>query len=133
MRTAFLFSLPFVALLAACVTNDMPMPREGARLFAANCAACHGNRADGNEPLVGGQIAPDLTRIAARNNGVLPRSSVLSQIDGYGRGKVPAEVMPEFGTLLTGDLIPVELDGVFTPTPRPLAALLAYLESIQVR
>jgi len=28
-------------------------------------------------------------------------------------------------------LVPVELDGVFTPTPRALAGLLTYLESIQ--
>jgi hypothetical protein len=40
--------------------------------------------------------------------------------------------MPQFGALLQGDLVPVEVDGVLTPTPRPLAALLSYLESIQV-
>jgi hypothetical protein len=40
--------------------------------------------------------------------------------------------MPEFGLLLEGDTVPVDVgDGVFTPTPRPLAALLVYLESIQ--
>jgi hypothetical protein len=40
--------------------------------------------------------------------------------------------MPEFGALLEGDTVPVDVgDGVLTPTPRPLAALLAYLESIQ--
>ncbi len=128
-----LFTLPVVALLAGCVENEMPEPREGALLFADNCAACHGYRADGNEPLVGGQVAPDLTRIAARNGGTLPRAAVLSQIDGYGRGRVAAEVMPAFGNLLTGDPVPVEVDGVFTPTPRALAALLRYLESIQVR
>lgn len=129
MRIPMLFPL---ALLAACTTDDMPGPSEGAALFADNCTACHGYRADGNVQLVGGQTAPDLTRIATRNGGVLPRADVLSQIDGYGRGKVSATVMPEFGALLTGDQVPVEVDGVLTPTPRPLAALLAYLESIQL-
>ena len=57
---------------------------------------------------------------------------MLSQIDGYSRGKSPAHVMPEFGSLLKGELVPVEVDGVLTPTPRPLAALLAYLEAIQL-
>ncbi|WP_171173866.1 cytochrome c [Ruegeria sp. HKCCD8929] len=120
-------------LLAACTVaeTEMPTAQEGAVLFADNCTACHGYRGEGGT-LVGGQTAPDLTRIAARNGGELPRAQVLSQIDGYGRGKVPAEVMPEFGALLQGDLVPVEVDGVLTPTPRPLAALLAYLESIQV-
>ena len=39
--------------------------------------------------------------------------------------------MPEFGADLSGDLVPLDIDGVLTPTPRALAALLAYLESIQ--
>ncbi|TMV08083.1 cytochrome c [Ruegeria sediminis] len=119
--------LPF----ACAVGSKMPTPHEGEALFAANCAACHDYAGTGGA-LVGGQAAPDLTRIAERNGGVFPRAEVLSQIDGYGRGKVSEEVMPEFGTLLEGDLVPVEVDGVLTPTPRPLAALLAYLESIQV-
>ena len=128
-------SIPLLLLiLAACaIDQNMPEPREGAAIFANNCAACHGYRATGNEPLVGGQIAPDLTRISARNSGEFPRSRVLSQIDGYGRGKVSTDIMPQFGTLLEGDLVPVEVDGVLTPTPRPLAALLSFLESIQTR
>lgn len=118
------------ALAAACTADSMPEPSEGARLFADNCTACHGYRGEGGE-LIGGQDAPDLTLIAARNGGVFPRARVLSQIDGYGRGKVPVEIMPEFGALLKGDLVPVEVDGVLTPTPRPLAALLSYLENNQ--
>ena len=123
---------PVLIVVAACTPNDMPEPPEGALLFADNCAACHGARGEGGTSLSNGQPAPDLTRIAARNDGVFPRARVLSQIDGYGRGALPDEAMPEFGALLRGDLIPVEVDGTLTPTPRPLAALLAYLESIQM-
>lgn len=123
--------LPGALILAvACTVDAMPEPDEGARVFADNCTACHGYRGRG-EALIGGQNAPDLTRIAARNGGTFPRARVLSQIDGYGRGKVSARVMPEFGALLAGDLVPVEVDGTLTPTPRPLAALLAFLEDIQ--
>lgn len=133
MSVRILIAAPALAVLVACAVDDeMPGPEEGALLFADNCTACHGYRAEGGESLVGGQVAPDLTRIAARNGGTLPRAQVLSQIDGYGRGKLPAEVMPEFGALLEGELVPVEVDGTMTPTPRPLAALLTYLESIQV-
>lgn len=133
MKPFILASLPALALLAACATSsDMPDASEGERLFADNCTACHDYRGTGSAQLVGGQAAPDLTRISARNGGTFPVAQVLSQIDGYGRGKVSAEVMPEFGELLQGDLVPIEVDGTFTPTPRPLAALLAYLESIQV-
>ncbi|MCA0869364.1 cytochrome c [Seohaeicola saemankumensis] len=117
--------------VAGCIQSEMPGPDEGAVLFADNCTACHGYRAEGGE-LIGGQVAPDLTGIAARNDGVFPRAQVLSQIDGYGKGKVSSDIMPEFGALLDGELVPVDIDGTLTPTPRPLAALLAYLESIQV-
>lgn len=123
--------LPALFVVAACTTNDMPESDEGQLLFADNCTACHGYRGEGGGALIGGQIAPDLTQISARNGGTFPRATVLSQIDGYGRGKVSKEVMPEFGTLLEGELVPVDIDGTLTPTPRPLAALLAYLEDIQ--
>lgn len=123
--------VPMVAGLVACTQNEMPGPEEGAVLFAENCAACHGYRGEGGGALVGGQKAPDLTMISARNGGEFPRARVLSQIDGYGRGKVSADVMPQFGALLEGETVPVEIDGGLTPTPRPLAALLEYLESIQ--
>jgi mono/diheme cytochrome c family protein len=118
--------------LAACAMDVMPEPPEGETIFNANCTACHGYRGEGGE-LIGGHQAPDLTGLSAANDGVFPRARVLSHIDGYGRGHAPAEVMPEFGSLLEGETVPVEVDGVMTPTPRPLAALLAYLESIQVQ
>jgi mono/diheme cytochrome c family protein len=132
MKYLTLTALPALALLAACATEEMPEAREGEKLFANNCTACHDYRGTGSPELVGGQTAPDLTQISARNDGEFPVAQVLSQIDGYGRGKVSTEVMPEFGLLLQGDLVPIEVDGTLTPTPRPLAALLAYLESIQV-
>lgn len=128
-----LFKMALVSFgLVACVSQDvdMPEPREGAMLFNQNCAACHGVNADLSTRETNDQ-APDLRYISRRHNGAFPRTQVLSQIDGYGRGRVSAQQMPEFGALLEGELIPVEVDGVFTPTPRPLAALLAYLESIQ--
>ncbi|MEX0283545.1 MAG: c-type cytochrome [Paracoccaceae bacterium] len=124
MKSIWMAGLPAVAFVVACSVNEMPGPPEGQALFAQNCAGCHGADATGG-------IGPDLTRIAARNGGGFPRARVLSQIDGYGRGKVPAEAMPEFGALLEGETVPLEVDGTLTPTPRPLAALLAYLESVQ--
>ena len=120
--------LPF-ALLAGCVTQEMPEPDEGARLFAENCVACHGPGGRGDGPLSVDLIpAPaNLTNMLAR---VYDRAQILSIIDGYQREGHTA--MPEFGSALAGDTVPVELDdGTVSPVPRPLAALLAYLESIQ--
>ncbi|MGB1389682.1 MAG: c-type cytochrome [Paracoccaceae bacterium] len=125
MRLPFTLFLPLAVLVAACTTDDMPGPTEGQAVYARNCSACHG--ADGT-----GGKGPDLTKISARNGGTFPAASVLSKIDGYGRGSVSVDVMPEFGALLEGDLVPVDIDGTLTPTPRNLAGLLFYLESIQV-
>ncbi len=119
--------------LTGCTMPDMPEPPEGAKAFAENCAACHGADATGAGPetLGIGKVPPNLTQISARNDGVFPRANVLSIIDGYRAGTHPGRVMPEFGADLSGDLVPVVIDGVETPTPRKLAALLSYLESIQ--
>jgi len=120
------------ALLVACVAqNEMPTSSEGARLYANNCTACHGFRGDESAELIGGETAPDLSRISERNGGTFPRAAVLSQIDGFTEGVHANRVMPEFGANLTGELVPVDIDGTLTPTPRPLAALLVYLEDIQ--
>ena len=118
----------------ACAEVEMPEAPEGEAIFAENCALCHGAGGRGDGAIAAG-LRPrpsDLTLISRRAGGAFPVSDVLSQIDGYERGPVAGVDMPEFGALLEGDLVPVETgDGVMTPTPRPLAALLAYLESIQ--
>ena len=117
--------IPLAAVVAACaMPNEMPVASDGARVFAANCVACHGADARGG-------VGPDLTAITARNDGTFPRARVLSVIDGYSRGTHAGRVMPEFGATMSGDLVPVDIDGTLTPTPRDLVALLFYLESIQ--
>lgn len=128
-------SLIFLALgLVACTQVSMPEAPEGKRLFAANCVQCHGTSGKGDGPWAS-SYSPrpaDLTRLS--EDGTFPRARVLSVIDGYDRTGLPGQDMPEFGLLLEGDTVPVDVgDGVLTPTPRPLAALLAYLESIQSR
>lgn len=128
-----LIALPLLAGFAvACteVVNSMPTAQEGQAVFNRNCALCHGKDGDitRRETTI---KAPDLREITTRYKGAFPRAKVMSQIDGYGRGKVDAKYMPEFGTLLEGELIPVDVNGTLTPTPRPLAALMTYLESIQ--
>ncbi|MCV6585495.1 MAG: cytochrome c [Marinibacterium sp.] len=128
-RTGMVFAT--LCVVAACVApNVMPTAQDGAQLYAQNCAICHGADATGGTA-PGGQAAPDLTMISARNGGSFPRAEVLSTIDGYGKGRA-SDAMPEFGALLEdAELVPVLIDGTQLPTPRPLAAVLFYLESIQ--
>lgn len=130
-------ALAIFTALTACAAyapDWMPEPPEGAPLFAENCAACHGQSGQGNGPLAGELDAapPDLTLIAARNDGTFPMARVLSQIDGYTRMQGRDQVMPEYGALLEGPTVPVELgEGELSPVPRPLAAIVAYLQDIQ--
>ena len=132
-RLALCALLPALGLFA-CTMPEMPEAPEGAALFADHCAACHGPNATGagQESLGLGKVSPDLTRLAASRDGVFPTAEVLSTIDGYAQGTHVDRAMPEFGAELGGDLIPLDVDGVLTPTPRALVALLRYLESVQV-
>lgn len=121
-------------LVAACAPEDMPEASEGRDLFMQNCAVCHGADGRGNGPVASAMDPPpsDLTVLAARNDGDLPVAEILSKIDGYAQGGITGPSMPQFGDLFRGDLIPIDTgDGIMTPTPRKLVALLAYIESIQ--
>ncbi len=122
-----------LAGLVACAPVSMPQPDEGALFFAENCASCHGSAGRGNGPAAAGlSPAPtDLTQLAAAQGGTFPTARALSYIWGDPEQGHLARVMPQFGGAMADDLVPVEVDGVLTPTPRALAALLAYLESIQ--
>ncbi|MEP2985948.1 MAG: hypothetical protein ABJP08_22055 [Roseibium sp.] len=69
--------------------------------------------------------------LARANGGVFPRARALSYIYGDPEQGHLARVMPQFGETMAHDTVPIEVGGVLTPTPRALASLLAYLESIQ--
>ena len=122
-----------LSLLVACAPASMPEPEEGSAFFAANCTDCHGRDGRGEGPLATG-LSPgptDLTLLARRNGGTFPTARALSYIWGDPEQGHLARVMPQFGGAMADDLVPLEVDGVLTPTPRALAGLLAYLESIQ--
>lgn len=125
-------------LLSACSepnsgSEAMPDSEDGAQFFAANCASCHGDGGKGNGPRATGLpvAPPDLTKLSAQNGGVFPTARALSYIYGDAEQSHLARVMPQFGGAMADDLVPLEVDGVLTPTPRALAGVFAYLESIQ--
>jgi mono/diheme cytochrome c family protein len=126
--------LGFFALgMVANAENAMPDRTDGAAFFADHCVACHGSEGRGDVPDASGLAdAPtDLTTLSRTNGGTFPATRALAYIYGDARADHLARVMPEFGDEMALDLVPVELDGILTPTPRVLAGLLAYLESIQ--
>ncbi len=73
----------------------------------------------------------DLTTLSRANGGTFPATRALAYIWGDPKQSHLARVMPQFAGAMADDLVPVKLDGVYTPTPRALAGLLTYLESIQ--
>lgn len=121
-------------VLWACTEAEMPDQEDGERIYEANCETCHGINGRGDGEMASG-LSPkpaDLSVLSQGNGGEFPVSSVLSKIDGYAQDADIRAVMPTFGSMLESDLVPVETEGgVLTPTPRKLAALLAYLETIQ--
>lgn len=126
--------LALVALSACTPAEPEVSASAGRALYDANCAICHGDDGRGNGALAAGlETAPaDLTAIAARNGGTVPKARVLSQIDGYQRRDMAGVEMPEFGALFAGDPVLIDTgDGILTPTPIDLVNLLAYLETIQ--
>lgn len=123
------------ALVAGCVEQaEMPVASDGKGLFMENCATCHGANGKGDGEMARAMSRPpaDLTLIQVRHNNSFPRAKVMSIVDGYARSDMDGPGMPEFGVLLEGDLIPFDSgDGVLTPTPRKLVALVEYIESLQ--
>ncbi|MEM1152147.1 MAG: c-type cytochrome [Pseudomonadota bacterium] len=114
------------AVGCAMQPDSGPDADRGARLFAQECAACHGADA------MGAEVGPDLTGLAARNGGVFPRDFVMSTIDGYARGNRHANPMSVFGDGGLGPTVVVEDDdGLGTPVPSDLLALTVFLESVQ--
>lgn len=109
---------------------------QGRALYLTYCAACHGRSGRGDGPAAEG-LSPrpaDLTRLAARNGGTFPVLPVMGKIYGYSQGRGGGGgPMPEFGPLLEGELMLVDLgDGVLTPTPEKLVALVNYLGYLQL-
>ncbi len=118
------------AVLAACATEV----ETGRSNYDSLCAGCHGPTGKGDGPSAAGLNPPpaDLSQIAARNGGVFPRVEVMAKLDGYARGEEQHGAMPAFWPLLEGRTVLVETDpGVMTPTPEPLVALAAYIETLQ--
>ena len=131
-----------VGLIPLCVPSctemvaeerSMPTQADGAAFFAQNCTSCHGDDARGAGPSARAlpDAPTDLTRLSAENGGTFPQARALAYIYGDPVDGHLARVMPQFGDAMALDLVPVEIDGILTPTPRELAGLLFYLESIQ--
>lgn len=126
-----LIVVPVLALAAGCTIEQ---EISGPVYYAENCAVCHGSTGEGDGELAEFLSVPpsNLTLLSSTNDGVFPRTEVMSAIDGFARGDHFAPEMPEFGAGDLGPTVIVETEeGVGTPIPQGLIALADYLESIQ--
>lgn len=131
MRAVSLLSTVTCALAIAACTSDVETGRAS---YANLCAGCHGSdgRGDGPNAWRLAVHPADLTDLSVRNGGDFPRLDVLSRVDSYAKGEAHDGQVPELWQLLDGRTVLVETgQGILTPTPEPLVALTAYIESIQ--
>ncbi|AHM05377.1 cytochrome c family protein [Roseibacterium elongatum DSM 19469] len=109
---------------------------EGALLYQAYCAACHGESGQGDgrmaELLT---IQPTvLTELSLRNGGSFPTLRVVRQIDGRDPILAHGGDMPIFGRWFEGqgpDVALATAAGQPVMVARPIADLVAYLLEIQ--
>lgn len=108
---------------------------EGAALYATHCATCHGVDYDGKGPMAPVLLVQptNLARLAADNDGVFPTLRVVMRIDGRDPLVSHGSSMPVFGDFFQGiQDVPLKAEsGQPMLTSRPVADLVAFLESIQ--
>jgi mono/diheme cytochrome c family protein len=103
---------------------------DGASLFRAHCASCHGvsGRGDGAVAKFLKLPPANLTRISARNGGVYPADRIARTIDGRQFVRTHGEsTMPVWGPIFARSTIVADEAAV----DARIRALVAYLESIQ--
>ncbi len=106
----------------------------GKVLYAENCMSCHGVEGRGDGPIAAGLGTPpaDLTKIAARRDGVWPVLEIMAILDGYNRKTLPREDMPVFESFLDNEMSEFDSgNGVTTLVPTKLIEIVSYLEAIQ--
>ena len=124
--------IPYAALAGLATCAPAPAP-SAAKVFAQNCASCHGTDGQGAGPEAARlpQAPADLTQIAARHGGDFPTGDVMAAIHGY-QGRGVHAVMPEFDAVLESPTIVwVDPSGQEVPTPKALLELALYLEGLQ--
>ena len=127
--TRFLLAFPFVIIGTSLHAQSV-----GERLFGQYCVSCHGATGRGDGPLAADlKTTPaDLTRIAARRDGVWPMLEVMSILDGYLKATNPREDMPVFGSFLVGPMVEFDTgNGLVKMVPAKLVEIANYLETLQ--
>ena len=106
----------------------------GQTLYSQHCVSCHGVDGKGDGPVAPRLSTPpaDLTRIAARRDGVWPAFEIMTILSGYSRNILPREDMPVIVDLLDNEMSEFDIgNGEAILMPTKLIAIARYLESLQ--
>lgn len=119
----------FGAFGTAAAADDMD---PGQSVFNQYCATCHGAAADGKGPLTEMMTTtvPDLTGLAARNDGEFPMLQVIHIVDGRTGLRAHGGPMPVYGALFDAEAEAGPYGGPLY-TRGKILSLAYYLESIQ--
>lgn len=107
---------------------------EGFATYAANCATCHGIEARGDGPMAALLTIPppDLTGLAARNDGAFPTARVIQRVDGTTEVLAHGGAMPMFGRLMQGPSVAILApDGSEIVAQEAIANIVGWLEGVQ--
>jgi mono/diheme cytochrome c family protein len=114
--------------ITACQIVEPKPVYDGAEIFQANCATCHGKSAAGDGPLTAwlNRSVPDLRDLRSRNDGKFSELEVIQTIDGRGlRASHGSADMPVWGWAFR------EYERSESEVQARLQAVASYLESIQ--
>ena len=124
----------FLALLFLATPALAQDPAEGLGLYMDHCATCHGIEARGGGPMAPSLLLqpPDLTTLAARNDGVLPVVRIVTRIDGRDPLVSHGSPMPIYGDFFEGFDVAVKAEtGQPIMTSQPVVDLLAWIAAVQ--
>ncbi len=125
-------ALVALALLAtpAVAQEKNGAAADGAGLFRAHCAACHGTEGRGNGPVASAmrKQPPDLTHLSKQNGGTFPSARVRRIVEGREVSSHGTREMPVWG-----DVFMLAREGGTANVDARILAILKHLESLQVR
>ena len=128
---------PLVAFIPVLFLMQNPVMAQdvdaGAALYDVHCSVCHGLEGYGKGPLAPALLLqPPKLRDLVQRHGVFPMMRVVTRIDGRDPLVSHGSPMPIYGPFFEGDDTPLKTEsGQPIMTSRPIADLIAYLQSIQ--
>ncbi len=129
-----MFQKAFGVAIAVCMSTLPAVADDlGEAAFGQYCATCHGASATGDGPL--GELMtvniPDLTQLAANNDGEFPMLKVIHTIDGRTGLRAHGGPMPVYGSLFKDDAMEAGTFASEVETRGRILSIAYYLEGLQ--